>query len=119
MATRSAIAIRNSDATYDVIYCHWDGYPSHQLPILHNKYNTAKKIRRLIAKGDLSVLETAHGWNHEERKAGPLYYFERGDVDCEPRNVSANELLEFAKNCYCEYLYTYLPRWGWRYDKIC
>jgi len=118
MATRSAIAIRNLDRSYDVIYCHWDGYPENQIPLLTTKYNTAKKVRRLIAKGDLSSLETTIGWQREERKPSPLYYFERGDEDCNPRNMSAQEMLEFANNCCCEYLYTYLPRWGWRHDEL-
>jgi len=118
MATRSAIAVRNTDASYDVIYCHWDGYPDHQIPILKTKYNTAKRARRLIAKGDLSSLETSQGWQREDRKPGPLYYFERGDVDCEPRNVSVKELLEFAKGSDCEHLYTYQPYKGWRHDEL-
>ena len=39
MATRSAIAIYNSKTdTYEAIYSHWDGYPSHQLPLLDYTY---------------------------------------------------------------------------------
>lgn len=115
MATRSAIAVRNTDSSYDVIYCHWDGYPDHQLPILTTKYNTAKRARRLIAKGDLSSLETDHGWQREPREPAPLYYYERGDEDCEPRNVSGKELREFANNCSCEHMYLYVPYNGWRH----
>jgi hypothetical protein len=118
MATRSAIAIRNTDASYDVIYCHWDGYPGHHMPILQSKYDTAKKVRRLIEKGDISSLETDQGWEREDRKSGPLYYYQRGDRNCEPRNMTVKEMHEFAKDSYCEHLYTYHPRKGWRHDEI-
>ena len=118
MATRSAIAIRNSDATYDVIYCHWDGYPSHQLPILESKYNTAKLARKLLAPGDLSSLETEHGWDRNNREPGPLYYMDRGDLDCKPRKLTASELRKFIVGSGCEHLYTYLPRQGWKHNEI-
>jgi len=118
MATRSAIAIRNSDATYDVVYCHWDGYPSHQRPILDDKYNTAKSVRKLLSKGDLSCLETDKDWNGIQREPAPLYYVERGETSCDPRNMTEDEMRQFAYNCSCEYLYTYLPRYGWRHDEL-
>ena len=118
MATRSAIAIRNSDATYDVVYCHWDGYPSHQLPILKSKYNTAKLARKLLAPGDLSSLETEHDWDKSNREPGPLYYMDRGDLDCKPRKLSANEMHKFAVNSGCEHLYAYLPRRGWKHVEL-
>lgn len=118
MGTRSAIAILNTDATYDVVYCHYDGYPSHQRPILDNKYNTAKLVRKLIAPGDLSALETEHDWDQNKREPGPLYYMDRGDPDCKPRKLTAQEMLKFAVESGCEYLYTYVPRWGWRHDEI-
>jgi len=60
MSTRSVIAIRNTSGDYDVIYCHWDGYPENNGRILHNHYNTLEKAQELIALGDLSSLaETA------------------------------------------------------------
>lgn len=118
MATRSAIAIRNQDETFDVIYCHWDGYPSHQRPILDGKYNTAKAVRKLLAKGDLSCLETEHDWDRNPKEPGPLYYIERGDTSCDPRNMNLGEMRRFAYNSGCEYLYTYIPKRGWRHEKI-
>jgi hypothetical protein len=118
MATRSAIAIRNSDATYDVIYCHWDGYPSRQLPILKSKYNTAKLVRKLLAPGDLSSLETEHDWDRNKREPSPLYYMDRGDLDCKPRKLKVSEMHKFATGSGCEHLYVYLPRLGWRHEEL-
>jgi len=56
MATRSFIGIRNSDDSVDYIYCHFDGYPSHNGAILTEYYNTLDKVKELLALGDLSIL---------------------------------------------------------------
>lgn len=56
MSTRSHIGIRNEDGSLDVIYCHWDGYPSHNGNILLHHYQNPDKIRELIALGDISSL---------------------------------------------------------------
>ncbi|WP_405734888.1 hypothetical protein OG607_41340 [Streptomyces sp. NBC_01537] len=37
LATRSFIA-RPTETGYTGVYCHWDGYPSHQLPLLLAAY---------------------------------------------------------------------------------
>lgn len=119
MATRSALAIYNSkDDSYDVVYCHWDGYPSHQLPILTTKYNTVAAVRRLLAPGDLSALETDKDWHGNQQKSAPLYYVQRGEENCGPQNMSQNELDQYARNCDCEYLYTFIPRKGWQHKRI-
>lgn len=34
MSTNSRIGILHEDGTTETIYCHWDGYPEHQMPIL-------------------------------------------------------------------------------------
>ena len=56
MATRSYIGIRNTDDSVEYIYCHFDGYPSHNGKILVEHYNELDKVKALIALGDLSRL---------------------------------------------------------------
>jgi hypothetical protein len=56
MATRSTIALDLDKNHVKVIYCHFDGYPEHHLPILTEHYNTVEKINELLDLGDLSVL---------------------------------------------------------------
>jgi hypothetical protein len=55
MATKSTINLQ-TDKGIKSIYCHWDGYPEHHLPILKECYNTFDKVEALINLGDLSVL---------------------------------------------------------------
>lgn len=56
MATRSTISIKKTDGTYEGIYCHWDGNPDNQLPILNRSYNTLEKAQELIDLGSISFL---------------------------------------------------------------
>ena len=56
MATRSYIGVRNPDASVDYIYCHYDGYPSHNGAILTQHYQDMDKVNALMKLGDLSVL---------------------------------------------------------------
>jgi hypothetical protein len=65
MGTRSTISIENEDGTCTGVYCHWDGYLSHHGPILLGAYDTAEKVRALIAPGDMSVLDWSPGEEHD------------------------------------------------------
>jgi hypothetical protein len=56
MATRSYIGVRNLDASVDYIYCHFDGYPSHNGNILTQHYQDMDKVNALMKLGDLSSL---------------------------------------------------------------
>ena len=56
MSTNSRIGILHKDGTTETIYCHWDGYPDHQMPILTEHYSTAEKVKALLALGDISIL---------------------------------------------------------------
>jgi hypothetical protein len=57
MSTRSRIAIEKQDGTVESIYCHFDGYISHNGEILQNYYSTREKMEKLIELGDISSLE--------------------------------------------------------------
>jgi len=56
MATRSYIGVRNTDASVDYIYCHFDGYPEHNGKILTEHYSNINRVNELLNLGDLSVL---------------------------------------------------------------
>lgn len=119
MATRSAIAVQSGDSLR-AVYCHWDGYPSHQLPILTKRYNNAKLAAALIAPGDISSLETSENWQRQPLpRSRPLYYHERGDANVSPRSfANLSDLAQWADGCNCEHVYYYQPRKGWQHQPI-
>jgi hypothetical protein len=62
MSTRSRIGVMHGDIVKSV-YCHWDGYLSHNGAILQEHYNSAK-ANNLVALGDLSSLRPEIGEKH-------------------------------------------------------
>lgn len=64
MGTRSTIALEFADGTVGQVYCHWDGYLSHNGKILLNHYTDRNKLDMLICLGDVSSLGEYIGFKH-------------------------------------------------------
>lgn len=72
------------------IYVHWDGYPSHIMPILETYYNTPEKVEELIELGNLSFLDERikpepgekHSFKHRAPGVTLAYHRDRGDELC-------------------------------------
>lgn len=64
MVTRSYIGIKEGNHI-SYIYCHWDGYIAHNGAILQKSYQDEDKIHDLINLGDLSVLGSEIGEEHD------------------------------------------------------
>ena len=129
MATRSAIGYRKLDGSVRAVYCHWDGYPEHQLPILKKHYNGIRKVQALIKPGSMSSLRTRTTWEDSppirdangytrdsegylmhvnDRDPQPLYHVERGDGrDAEAPITSDYPRDEWFHSHDCEYLYIF------------
>ena len=56
MGTRSTIAVEHLDGTVSQVYCHWDGYLSHNGQLLITHYDTLAKAEQLVRFGDMSSL---------------------------------------------------------------
>jgi len=62
MATRSMIGVMHGDKC-KAVYCHWDGYLSHNGRILFEHYDSAK-ANHLVSLGDISSLRETIGEKH-------------------------------------------------------
>ena len=84
MSTRSTISAKIGDNVYS-IYCHFDGYLSHHLPILKEHYNNQEAVEKLIALGDLSVLDIStdclegHSFENQVKGYCVAYGRDRGE----------------------------------------
>ena len=117
MSTRSTIAIQNTDGTVTGIYCHGDGYLSHNGAILENYYNDENLVRQLIGLGDLSSLGETIGDkvdfdDYKSHKGQCVAYArDRGEKGVEAAtHDSWEELLEAFGQ---EYDYLFVPGKGW------
>ena len=118
MGTRSRIGVMHGDKCKSV-YCHWDGYLSHNGKILQEHYDSSK-ANHLVALGDLSSLQAEIGEKHAFSKQDvpgietrvhnenwtTFYGRDRGEKDVDFQ-VSHNfdEFLELCDGTGAEYFY--------------
>lgn len=87
MSTRSTIAVAQPDGKVKSIYCHWDGYPSHNGKMLLENYNSSEKANELIALGGLSALcknltpskDSIHSFETPQEDVTIAYHRDRGE----------------------------------------
>jgi len=104
----------NEDGSITSVYCHWDGYPSHNGVILLENYQEPEKIKMLISLGDLSSLEkklipegnAVHSFEDPADGVCVFYGRDRKENGTSCR-VSANmkEFIEIAD--WCDYCYIF------------
>lgn len=107
MGTRSTISMENTDGSVTGIYCHWDGYVSHNGQILFDHYNTPERVQELIALGNISSLGAEIGEKHDfdqsPRGHCNVYGRDRGERDQEA--VTSSTLREFMDEQAQEFNY--------------
>ena len=121
MATRSLIAKKEKNG-FIGIYCHWDGYPEHQLPILENSYNSSELVDQLIALGSISILGNKIGTKQnfetpEDEDTCLAYHRDKGEEFSQTIVTSAKELLAEAEELWLDYLYVFTEN-GWKHFEI-
>ena len=97
MATRSYIGVRNTDASVDYIYCHFDGYPEHNGAILREHYSNINRVNELLNLGDLSVLGKFIGekmdFNKRVQDTCLAYGRDRGESNVDKKNSEYDKLI--------------------------
>lgn len=120
MATRSTIAVIHNDGRVSQVYCHWDGYLEGVGRTLIEHYNSLELAEELMTLGDLSVLGTEIGRQHDfdalSKDIGDVctaYGRDRGETGTEARVFAT--VKEYLGNCQSEE-YDYLFQTGeWFY----
>jgi hypothetical protein len=87
MGTRSDIIVERLDGTWKRVYCHWDGYISHNGKMLFEHYNSQERAEAVVAPGDMSSLhekcDKPEGHSYETKVPGYSVYYgrDRGETD--------------------------------------
>jgi hypothetical protein len=120
MSTHSNIGIVNDDGSLTYIYCHSDGYPSWNGRILLEHYTDPKKIKELMALGNISSLGANIGRKHDfdnyevSRKNNwtRAYMRDRGEKGQEARTVKPKQPGNDTPFCVCEEEFFYVFKDG-------
>ena len=121
MGTRSRIGVMHGDNVKSV-YCHWDGYLSHNGAILQEHYDSVK-ANQLVALGDLSSLRPNIGEKHKfspfdcdeltseefEKQYGGMCTFygrDRGETGTEWKtHTNFTDFFDCVEGSWCEWYY--------------
>ena len=115
MGTRSRIGVMHGDKLKSV-YCHWDGYPSHNGKMLVEHYNTHEKAQALIALGSLSSLQERiepsgePNFNKPEDGVTIAYHRDRGEEFSQQTHKSVPD---FFKGDIEEFGYLFTQEGEW------
>jgi hypothetical protein len=108
MATRSYIGVRNTDASVDYIYCHFDGYPDGVGATLTEFYTNSNRVNELMKLGDLSVLGQFIGekqdFNKRIKDCCLAYGRDRGESNVEAKKGDYSKLI---KDQNVDYVYIF------------
>jgi hypothetical protein len=112
MGTRSRIGIRNADGTITSVYCHCDGYLSHNGRLLLDHWSDEKKLRKLMKMGDMSVLGeeigVKHDFNNSDVRGNGCTFYKRDRADPTAGKAITTDADEFI-GLMEEYTYLFEP----------
>ena len=120
MSTRSMILKEQEDGSYFGIYCHSDGYLTHNGAMLIDHYNSRERVDKLISLGDLSYLapkiepdeNEPHTFDKPQKGACIFYGRDRGETSTEATDVTLEEL---NSDPWIEYTYVFGKNNEWKY----
>jgi len=98
MATTSSISVFNPETNlWHSVYCHFDGYLSHNGKILFEHYTTLASALKLVSEGDMSVLapscDKPDGHTFDDPVKGYCIYYGRDRGENKPNNGLVKKLI--------------------------
>lgn len=128
MSTRSLIALKKEDGTFEAIYCHWNGYLSWNGRLLLEHYKTYEKVEKLISLGSISVLGCNPFVELSENKidgfnecVSDYHRLSNEEINIQ-KFETFKELDKFFKNSWCEYMYYFTKgkdgKYIWKFKQI-
>ncbi len=121
MSTRSLICEEIGEDKYKTIYCHWDGYLTHNGAMLLDHYNTKEKLEELLAIGNISELKPIinpepnlpHSFDGEQQENVVIAYGrDGGEKNQESKILSMRELQDYP---WIEFVYIFDKDGKWKY----
>ena len=112
MATKSFIGYCENNEIIG-IYCHWDGYLSHNGNILYNHYKNINKIKELIDLGALSILDkkinptSEHSFEKPQKEVCVAYHRDRKEDKEILIFKNSKEIKDYIKGVGIDYTYIF------------
>jgi len=107
---------------YKTIYCHSDGYLTHNGALLLDHYSDRAKVEELLALGDISILapnvhptNKDHAFDYDKREEGVVvaYGRDRSEKNVDAKEFTYDELV--SEDSWTEYFYVFTQNDEWHY----
>ena len=111
MSTRSDIIVHRADGKWVRVYCHWDGYLSHNGQILFDCYSSQERAEELVSHGDISSLapscDKPEGHSFSKPVKGYTVYYgrDRGEAGCNGQIGNSRNEVWPERDTWTEYTY--------------
>lgn len=120
MSTRSYICLEKKDGSIEGIYCHCDGYLTHNGAMLIDHYKTKNAVEKLLELGSISYLgqnvapdpSEPHSFSKPQDGVTVAYGRDRGEIDTESKTITLDDI---NKDPWIEYVYVFGKDGKWRY----
>lgn len=118
MGTRSDIIVHLADGRYKRVYCHWDGYLSHNGALLAAHYASQEFAEKLVGPGDMSSLgkfcNKPKGHSHAKPKKGYSVYYgrDRGETGVAGKTFDTLAAAWPAEDTWTEFTYVWSREYG-------
>lgn len=122
VGTRSDIIVHRRDGMWARVYCHWDGYLSHNGAILQEHYSSQDKAEELVSHGDLSSLapecSKPEGHSYDNRVEGFCVYYgrDRGEKGTEAKVEDSLQKAWPPEDTWTEFTYVWTDGRWWVTD---
>ena len=119
MGTRSDIIVVRADGKVARVYCHWDGYLSHNGACLQKHYNKQELAEELVSHGDMSLLDSKcskpKGHTYDTPKKGYTVYYgrDRGEADTNAKIFGTLDAAWPRKDSWTEFTYVWKDGKWW------
>ena len=116
MSTHSRIGMEQEDGSVKSIYCHFDGYPSHNGKILNESFKDHDKVKSLIDLGDISFLRSEveptfeHTFSNPQEGVTVAYHRDRGESLHSNKDKSVSAFFSLQNEPYI-YMFTQEGEW--------
>jgi hypothetical protein len=124
MSTRSAIVEKTETGEFRGIYCHGNGYLSHNGRILLEHYTNPSKVSELISLGDISTLGSrvspdeneSHSYEKPIKDITVAYFRDRQEDEADVCTTVGSSLEEVLGCIDYSYAYVFINNEWYVYD---
>lgn len=121
MGTRSLIGVEVEEGCIEYVYCHFDGYPSHNGCILSDHYQDEAKAIELVSHGGMSSLgerihpdpSKPHTYESRQKDVTVFYHRDRGE-DLSIDRGSEADMLSAFRDGWTEFAYLRRKNGTWQ-----